>query len=128
MCRDADWAGSCRALARYLTLDNQKWTIAPAGGGFYKIVNVGTGNALGASGITLAFGMTVDLSPYTGADAQLWHLDQFPDGGWRIRNKGTGLSLTPGRRRRKVALGPFVRDDQSAVDDHDAVGAFGRPT
>ena len=34
-------------VARYLTLDNQKWTIAPAGGGFYKIVNVGTGNALG---------------------------------------------------------------------------------
>ncbi len=100
-------------VARYLTLDNQKWTITPAGGGFYKIVNVGTGNALGTSGITLAFGMTVDLSPYTGADAQLWHLDQFPDGGWRIRNKGAGLSLRQAGGGGMVELVPFVRDDQS---------------
>jgi hypothetical protein len=49
----------------------------------------------------------------------LWHLDQFPDGGWRIRNKGTGLSLREGggggvaavAPGGLVTLAPFVRDD-----------------
>src|ERR1019366_3739960 len=76
-------------LGRYLTLDNQKWTIAPAEGGFYKIVNLGSGAAIGAG-----TGGAVELSPYTGADGQLWQLDQVPDGGYRIRNKASGLSLT----------------------------------
>ena len=93
-------------LTRYLTLDNQKWTIAPAGGGFYKIVNVGSGDAIGAGN-----GASVPLAPFTGADAQLWHLDEFPDGGWRIRNKATGMSLTTAGAGSGLALGPFVRDD-----------------
>src|ERR1035437_6394948 len=43
-------------LGRYLTLDNQKWTIAPAGGGFYKIVNLGTGDALGTTDAAIGLG------------------------------------------------------------------------
>jgi arabinan endo-1,5-alpha-L-arabinosidase len=98
-------------LSRYLTLDNQKWTIAPAGGGFYKIVNAGTGDALGAelgSPVFIATGPEIKLSPYTGADGQLWQLEQFPDGGWRIRNKASGLYLTAAGG---VGFGAFVRDD-----------------
>jgi hypothetical protein len=95
-------------LARYLTLDLQKWTIAAAAGGFYKIVNAATGDALGTNGIILAFGKPVGLSPYTGNDVQLWHLDQFPDGGYRIRNKADGLSLGAGG---VLTSAPFVRDD-----------------
>jgi hypothetical protein len=98
-------------VARYLTLDGQKWTITAVGGGFYKIVNVGTGDALGTFGVYLAFGTTVDLSAYPGADGQLWSLDEFPDGGWRIRNKSTGLSLREGGGGGMVALGEFVRND-----------------
>jgi hypothetical protein len=89
-----------------LTLDNQKWTIAPAGGGFYKIVNAGSGDALGAGD-----GATVGLAAFTGTDGQLWHLDEFPDGGWRIRNKGTGMSLTAAGAGGGLGLAPFVRDD-----------------
>jgi arabinan endo-1,5-alpha-L-arabinosidase len=92
-------------LARYLTLDTQKWTIAAAGGGFYKIVNLGSDAAIGA-----AAGGAIDLAPYTGADAQLWRLEQFPDGGYRIRNKATGTSLTAAGAG-EVAAGDFVRDD-----------------
>jgi arabinan endo-1,5-alpha-L-arabinosidase len=92
-------------LSRYLTLDNQKWTVAPAGGGFYKIVNLGTGDALGATPDGAA-----GLAAYTGADAQLWQLEQFPDGGWRIRNKATGQSLMAAGPA-GVAVGDFVRDD-----------------
>jgi arabinan endo-1,5-alpha-L-arabinosidase len=92
-------------LSRYLTLDNQKWTIAPAEGGFYKIVNLGSGTAIGAG-----TGGAVELSPYSGADGQLWQLDQFPDGGYRIRNKASGLSLTAAGAGGLVASA-FVRDD-----------------
>ena len=92
-------------LGRYLTLDNQKWTIAPAEGGFYKIVNLGSGAAIGAG-----TGGAVELSPYTGADGQLWQLDQVPDGGYRIRNKASGLSLTAASAGGLVASA-FVHDD-----------------
>jgi arabinan endo-1,5-alpha-L-arabinosidase len=92
-------------LARYLALANQRWTITPVDGGFYKIVNAATGDALG----TAAEGAGVSLSAYSGADGQMWHLDQFPDGGWRIRNKmGLSLRMIDGGA---LALAPFARDD-----------------
>jgi arabinan endo-1,5-alpha-L-arabinosidase len=94
-------------LSRYLTLDHQKWTIAPADGGFYKIVNLGTGFALGAGD---GASSQVALAPFTAADSQLWHLDQFPDSGYRIRNKATGQSLAA-TRADGLALDAFVRDD-----------------
>jgi len=90
-------------LGRYLTLDNQRWTIAPAGGGFYKIVNLGANLALGISADAW------QLAAYTGADGQLWQLDQFPDGGYRIRNKSTGAALATSASGLTVGL--FVHDD-----------------
>jgi len=92
-------------LGRYLTLDNQKWTIAPTGGGFSKIVNLASGAAMAAGN-----GGAVELAPYTGADAQMWQLDQFPDGGYRIRNKSSGLSLTAVGAS-GLGASAFVRDD-----------------
>jgi hypothetical protein len=38
----------------------------------------------------------------------MWHLDQFPDGGWRIRNKTGGSLFENGV---SVFLSTFVRDD-----------------
>jgi arabinan endo-1,5-alpha-L-arabinosidase len=107
-------AGTAR-LTRYLTLENQKWMIAPVAEGFYKIVNAATGDALSGGyspgGVYAGTGQpSVWLLPYVGEDEQMWHLDEFPDGGWRIRNKVTG-SLTMGSAGAGLALGPFVRDD-----------------
>ena len=92
-------------LSRYLALDNQKWTIAPAGGGFLKIVNLGTSDAIGAS-----TSGAVGLTAYTGADGQMWRLEQFPDGGYRIRNKATGLCLTAAGAE-GLTVSEFVRND-----------------
>ncbi len=92
-------------MGRYLTLDNEKWTIAPVEGGFYKIVNVGDGGALQADGT----GEVVTV-PYTGADGQMWRLEQFPDGSYRICNKLNGLNLTEAAGGRVIA-GPFAADD-----------------
>jgi arabinan endo-1,5-alpha-L-arabinosidase len=94
-------------LSRYLTLDNQKWTIAPVGGGFYKIVNAGTGDAIGTPAGT--DNAAIGLAPYTGADGQLWRLEQFPDGGWRIRNKTGGSLAAAGGGG--VSGSGFVKDD-----------------
>jgi len=100
-------------LTRYLTLDTEKWTIAPAAGGFYKIVNIGTHDAIGvpagATGTT-----PVEMTPYTGIDGQLWRLEQFPDDSYRIRNKATGLTLAApgsGKDANNVVAAPFVADD-----------------
>jgi arabinan endo-1,5-alpha-L-arabinosidase len=94
-------------LTRYLALANQRWTITPVDGGFYKIMNAATGDALGASGVDSG----ISLSAYSGAGGQMWHLEQFPDGGWRIRNEmGLSLRMMDGGG---LALTPFVRDDLS---------------
>lgn len=91
-------------LTRYLTLENQKWTIAPGAGGCYRILNKATSEALEVSGPGL-----VEAAGITGADAQLWHLDQMPDGAYRIRNKGSGLSLA--LQGMAVVAEPFRLDD-----------------
>jgi arabinan endo-1,5-alpha-L-arabinosidase len=92
-------------LAHYLTLDNQKWTVAAAGRGFYKIINLGSDTAIEAS-----TSGAIELAPFTGADGQLWNLDQFADGGYRIRNKATGTSLTAAGAG-SVVTGEFTHDD-----------------
>jgi arabinan endo-1,5-alpha-L-arabinosidase len=93
-------------LARYLALDRQRWTVSPAGRGFSKIVDVGSGDALTAATGSSAVG----LAAYTGSDGQMWQLDEFPDGGYRIRNKASGLCLTA-TGGGGVGTSAFVRDD-----------------
>jgi arabinan endo-1,5-alpha-L-arabinosidase len=97
-------AGGTARLVRYITPDNQKWKIAPVKGGFYSVVNAGTGDALGSAGAG------AELAPYAGKDEQMWRLEQFPDGGYRVVNKATRKCLiasgVPG-----VTVGDFVRDD-----------------
>jgi arabinan endo-1,5-alpha-L-arabinosidase len=103
----------------YLAVDSQKWNIAPTSGGFYKIVNAGNGQALqvGQDGAALGMGA------YSGADSQMWRLDQFPDGGYRITAKTGGLALAPvgglvlsiaGSMERPSAVGlsKFSNDDR----------------
>jgi arabinan endo-1,5-alpha-L-arabinosidase len=92
-------------VTRYLTLENQKWTIVPVAGRFYKLVNAATGDALG-----IAEGGSVGLGAYTGADGQMWNLEEFPDGGYRIGNKASGMSLAASGGG-GIAVSAFVRDD-----------------
>ncbi len=94
--------------ARYRVRDNQKWTIAPAGGGFYKIIDATGGNGLEAAG------GTAEVSPFTGADNQLWKIDQLDDGSYRIASKvgklvfAATVKIKPGNG---IALQSFTGDD-----------------
>ena len=97
-------------LGRYLSLDNQKWTIAPAAGGLYKIVDLASGDALEVPANATGEA-SVDFAPYTGAESQLWALDEFPDGSYRIANKATGLALTESSGG-AVTASQFTRDDR----------------
>jgi arabinan endo-1,5-alpha-L-arabinosidase len=94
-------------LARYIATPNQQWTVAPAGNGFYKVLNLATKQALEAAP---ASSSTVHLAPFTSADTQLWQLDQLPDASYRIRNKATGLTLAAPSAHAVIAA-PFTADD-----------------
>jgi arabinan endo-1,5-alpha-L-arabinosidase len=74
--------------ARYFIRDYQKWTITPDGGGFYKINNVASTNCLEVTGAT------AEVAPFTGADNQLWKIDQLSDGSYRLKSKASQLALT----------------------------------
>jgi arabinan endo-1,5-alpha-L-arabinosidase len=87
-------------LARWVTTFNQRWGVAPAGDGLYKILNLANGLAL-----EIQTGSSLDLAPFTAVDAQLWYLDQLPGGAYRIRNKATGL----------VLAAPGIAPDTNAV-------------
>ena len=95
-------------LGRYLSRDYQKWNITPVGGGFYKIFGATGENVLAADGDDLK------AAPFTGADSQLWKIDQLADGSHRIASKSNHAALaalagaTPGNR---VGLQHFTGDD-----------------
>jgi arabinan endo-1,5-alpha-L-arabinosidase len=93
---------------RYLARDYQKWTITPAGHGFYEINSASDTNCLEAAGAA------VDIAPFTGADNQLWKIDQLADGSHRIASKIDKLALTAAFKSKPgngVALQPFTGDD-----------------
>ena len=74
----------------YMARPHQKWTIEAVpeaggylGGPYYKIVIEGTNRALAAvEGHEL-----VTVPEFTGADEQLWKIEQLTDGTWRIAPK-----------------------------------------
>jgi arabinan endo-1,5-alpha-L-arabinosidase len=79
------------ALSSYMARPNQHWTIAPvegAGGYFgapcYSIRIAGTDRALAVR----EDGLEVETVPrFTGAETQLWRIDQLTDGSYRISPK-----------------------------------------
>jgi arabinan endo-1,5-alpha-L-arabinosidase len=105
--------------AKYLVQDDQKWSVTPAGGGFYKIVSAAGSDVLEMAELTGPIVATapplVNVAPFTGADNQLWKIDQLSDGSYRIASKVNKLVLTamvktgPGN---VVELLPFTGDDR----------------
>jgi arabinan endo-1,5-alpha-L-arabinosidase len=77
-------------LCDYMARPHQKWTIEAVpeaggylGGPYYKIVIEGTGRALAATeGASLA-----TVPEFSGADNELWRIDQLTDGTYRIMPK-----------------------------------------
>lgn len=77
-------------IGDYVGRPHQKWTIttAPNSGGYlgapyYKILIAGTDRALAAT----ADGKVVTVPSFTGAQEQLWQIDQLIDGTYRIMPK-----------------------------------------
>lgn len=91
-------------LSAYMVRPNQQWTITavPEAGGFmgapyYRITLAGTQRALAAT----AAGEVEAVPAYSGADAQLWRIDQLIDGTYRITPK----AQAKGQDRALVAIG-----------------------
>jgi arabinan endo-1,5-alpha-L-arabinosidase len=77
-------------LSNYMCQAQQKWTITPAegkggylGAPYFKIQIAGTDRVLAAA----EGAEVVTLPSYTGADEQLWRIEQLTDGKWRIMPK-----------------------------------------
>jgi arabinan endo-1,5-alpha-L-arabinosidase len=76
--------------------DPQNWLIAPAGGGYYKIINSQSGSALEAlpADASQKADDAVDVSAFHGADNQLWKINQFTDGSYRLQCRANKRALT----------------------------------
>ena len=99
---EADWKSAEDAegkiavrIGDYMMRPNQKWTITAAEGAggylgapYYKIIIEGTQRALAAT----ANGELTTVSNFSGADEQLWRIEQLTDGSYRIMPKSV-----PGR-------------------------------
>jgi len=77
-------------IGDYMFRPHQKWTITAVpgaggylGGPYYKIVIAGTDRALAAT----ADAEVITVPAFTGAPEQLWRIDQFTDGTFRIMPK-----------------------------------------
>jgi arabinan endo-1,5-alpha-L-arabinosidase len=85
-------------MANYLCQAQQKWTVTPVadaggtlGSPYFKITIAGTDRTLAVTeGAEL-----VVLPTYTGGIEQLWRVDQFTDGTWRIMPKIAFLLKEP---------------------------------
>ncbi|MCQ2133734.1 MAG: family 43 glycosylhydrolase [Bacteroidales bacterium] len=74
----------------YMSRPSQKWVLTPCpelgatiAGPYYKITIAGTNRALAAS----AEAEVITVPEFTGADEQLWRIDQLTDGTFRIMPK-----------------------------------------
>jgi arabinan endo-1,5-alpha-L-arabinosidase len=95
-------------LGRYLAVEAQQWSIEPAGAGLYKLINLGTKGALS---VVSAEDARLELSSeFTGADPQLWQMDQLTDGSYRILSKAAHQCLSQSKQG-NVDLTPCVADD-----------------
>ena len=77
-------------IGDYMFRPHQRWTVAPVkeaggylGGPYYKITIAGTDRALAATG---QLELTT-VPSFTGADEQLWRIEQLVDGTFRIMPK-----------------------------------------
>jgi hypothetical protein len=62
---------------------------------------------------------TAVLAPFTGADKQLWKIDQLADGSYRIASKAGKLALTATGKTKSgsgVTLKAFTGDDAQRWD------------
>lgn len=82
-------------LGDYMIRPHQQWTVEPVAGTggyfgspYYKIVIAGTDRALAAT----ADRRVVTVPAFTGAEEQLWRIDQLTDGTYRISPKATSGS------------------------------------
>jgi arabinan endo-1,5-alpha-L-arabinosidase len=84
-------------LGDYMIRPHQQWQVepAPAAGGsmgapFYRIVIAGTSRALAVSGDQL-----VTVPSFDGSREQLWQIDQFDDGTYRIMSVAAAAARKP---------------------------------
>lgn len=72
---------------------NQKWTLHYEGEGYYSIIAVGSGAALGSADNSPTPGAKVEMALFAKRDSQEWFLQQNDDGTYTVLNKGSGKTV-----------------------------------
>ena len=105
----ANRAQSAARMGDYLTHPDQQWTITPAEGWYYTVINAETKKALQASA-----DRSILLETPAAAAGQLWKIDQLSDGSYRFECKANHMALTAGRS--DVSLADFTGADTQRWD------------
>lgn len=71
----------------------QRWTLHYQGDGFYSLINVAGGKALGVAGDPAKPGAPVQIAPYQSRDSQKWYVQQNDDGTYTLLSKSSGKTL-----------------------------------
>ena len=105
-------------LGKYLAQGQQKWTVAAAGGGYYKITSAVTKKVLEIPAVKpgekAALSAPQRMAADTGADNQLWKIDQLTDGRYRVESKVNKLALsvvTDGPQANTAVAKEYKADD-----------------
>jgi uncharacterized protein (TIGR03437 family) len=77
----------------YLGGNNQKWYLAPIGGGYFAIVNVQSGLVLDVTDQSIYGGARIQQYSYWGGENQQWSFAATGNGYYAIINRGSGLAL-----------------------------------
>src|SRR4051812_17411560 len=89
---------------------SQRWTLEPAEGGYYRIINQHSNMVMGNGGRTESVAAIVQVVKSTG-DGQLWRLEDAGSGGKRIINKLSGRALCISRADIGKAEAPLIQYD-----------------
>jgi arabinan endo-1,5-alpha-L-arabinosidase len=100
----ANRAQTAANMGDYLDHDNQQWTITPAEGWYYTVINAESKKALQGNA-----DQSITLENPAHGDSQLWKIDQLSDGSYRLEAKSSRRILT-------VAHGGVVLSDFTGAD------------
>lgn len=77
----------------YGGVNDQRWLIEDAGGGYFKFVNRNSGKAADVSGASTADGGQVIQWPYGGSNNQQWSLTAVGGGFYKITNRNSDKAM-----------------------------------
>lgn len=98
--------GGTGDLATYTGAAHQKYRITYVGGGYFTLMNLGSGKF--AQSYNYKDAQVLIQATYTGSDAQLWAIAPISDKYYKAINKADGLAITGNGASAMITLAPYT--------------------